>query len=191
MTSMVLLTLAAGLAAAPPGLAPGDTTYNGVTLPGEVQVAGRTLVLNGVALRKKAVFKVYVAGLYLPARTTDAAQILAADEPRQVVLQFLRGVDKGKMCDAWNEALANNTPGASAELTQQFAQLCGWMEDIDKGEQFVFTYVPGTGTTVRVKGTDKGTIAGKEFADALWKAWIGPKPGPGEGFKKDLLGAAG
>ena len=71
-----------------------------------------------------------------------------------------RGVDKGKMCDAWNEALANNTPGASDELKQQFTQLCSWMEDIEKGEQFVFTYVPGTGTTVKVKGADKGTIAG-------------------------------
>lgn len=188
MSAMALLTLAAGLVAAPPGPVEADTTYNGVTLPGEVQVGGRTLVLNGVALRKKAVFKVYVAGLYLPARSSDAGQVLAADEPRHMVLQFLRGVDKGKMCDAWNEALANNTPGASEELKQQFVQLCTWMEDIDKGEQFVFTYVPGTGTTVRVKGADKGTIAGKDFADALWKAWIGPKPGPGEGFKKDLLG---
>jgi hypothetical protein len=34
----------------------------------------------------------------------------------------------------------------------------------------------------------KGTIAGKDFADALFKAWIGPKPGPGEGFKNDLMG---
>ena len=28
----------------------------------------------------------------------------------------------------------------------------------------------------------------KEFADALFKSWIGPKPGPGEGFKKNLMG---
>jgi Chalcone isomerase-like len=127
MSAMALLTLAAGLVAAPAGPVAADTTFNGVTLPGEVQVGGRTLVLNGVALRKKAVFKVYVAGLYLPARSSDAGQVLAADEPRHMVLQFLRGVDKGKMCDAWNEALANNTPGASEELKQQFVQLCSWM----------------------------------------------------------------
>jgi len=62
------------------------------------------------------------------------------------------------------------------------------MEDIKKEQQFVFTYVPGTGTTVDVAGATKGTIKGKDFADALFKAWIGPNPGPGEGFKKDLLG---
>jgi hypothetical protein len=41
---------------------------------------------------------------------------------------------------------------------------------------------------VDVKGVTKGTIPGKPFADGLFKAWIGPKPGPGEGFKKQLLG---
>ena len=58
MYSVALLALIGGLAAAP-----ADTTVNGVTLPGSVQAGGQTLVLNGVALRKKAIFKVYVAGL--------------------------------------------------------------------------------------------------------------------------------
>ena len=103
-------------------------------------------------------------------------------------MQFLRDVEKEKMCEAWDEALANNTPNASAQLKAEFTTLCGYMEDIKKEQQFVFTYVPGTGTEVSVAGTAKGTIAGKEFADALFKAWIGPKPGPGEGFKKNLMG---
>ena len=185
MSSLTLLALAAALAPAPAA----DTTYNGVTLPATVEVGGQSLVLNGVALRKKAVFKVYVAGLYLPARSGSANQILAADQPRHLVMEFLRDVDKGKMCEAWDEALKNNTPDASAELKQQFVTLCEWMDDIKKGEQFAFTYLPGAGTRVTVKGVEKGTIEGKAFADALFKAWIGPHPGPGEGFKKQLLGA--
>jgi hypothetical protein len=40
-------------------------TLADVTLPDTVQVGGRTLVLNGLGLRKKFVVKVYVAGLYL------------------------------------------------------------------------------------------------------------------------------
>jgi len=129
-----------------------------------------------------------VAGLYLPAKSTDANAVLAADAPRRVVMQFVRDVGKDKMCEAWNEALANNTPDASAELKADFVTLCNYMEDIKDKQQFVFTYVPGTGTEVSVAGTVKGTIAGKSFADALFKAWIGPKPGPGEGFKKNLMG---
>ena len=180
MLSLTLLALVGTLTAAP-----ADTTYNGVKLPGTVDVAGHALVLNGVALRKKAVFKVYSV---LTTKSTDADAVLAADAPRRLVMQFLRDVEKEKMCEAWDEALANNTPNASAQLKAEFTTLCGYMEDIKKEQQFVFTYVPGTGTEVSVAGKAKGTIAGKEFADALFKAWIGPKPGPGEGFKKDLMG---
>jgi hypothetical protein len=163
-------------------------TRDGVTLPRQIDVEGHPLVLNGTALRKKFIVKVYVAGLYLPTRQSDADQILSADEPRRLVMQFVHDVDKGKMCNAWNEALAHNTPDAGDELKAKFDTLCGYMEDVKKGEGFVFTYLPGQGTTVEVKGQNKGTIEGKEFADALFKAWIGPKPGPGEGFKRQLLG---
>lgn len=184
MLAVALATLAA-LAPAP---APRDTTWNDVTLADRIEVGGQALVLNGVALRKKAIFKVYVAGLYLPARQSSAEAILAADGARHIVLEFLRGVDEEKMCEAMNDGLAANTPNASQLLVGDFAKLCTMMEKVDKGDRYEFTYLPGTGTTVQVKGVAKGTIPGKPFADALWKAWIGPKPGPGEGFKKDLLG---
>jgi hypothetical protein len=195
MITVAGLILAAGLVSSAGVLReplPQDTgqsvTRDGVTLLRSVDVGGRTLQLNGTATRKKFIVKVYVAGLYLPTRETDAEKILAADEPRHLVMQFVHDVDKGKMCNAWNEALENNTPDASPELKSQFETLCGYMEDIKKGEQFVFSYLPGEGTRVDVKGTTKGTIPGKPFADALFNAWIGPKPGPGEGFKKNLLG---
>jgi len=183
MLSLTLVALVGGLAAAP-----ADTTYNKVTLPSTVEVAGHTLVLNGVALRKKAVFKVYVAGLYLTAKSSDADAVLSADSPRRMVMQFVRDVGKEKMCEAWDEALKNNTPNASEQLKTEFQTLCSWMEDIKDGQQFVFTYIPGTGTEVQVAGQVKGAIPGKDFADALFKSWIGPKPGPGEGFKKNLMG---
>ena len=198
MTTLASLLLAARILAAPgsppalPVPAPQDSgasvTRDGVTLPTQIDVDGHALVLNGTATRKKFIVKVYVAGLYLPARETDAERILGADEPRHLVMQFVHDVDKKKMCDAWNEGLEKNTPDASSELKAQFETLCSYMEDIKKGEQFVFTYLPGTGMRVSVKGVEKGTIEGKEFADALFKVWIGPHPGPGEGFKKGLLG---
>jgi hypothetical protein len=183
MLSLTLLALAGSLTAAP-----ADTTYNKVTLPGTVQVGGQTLVLNGVALRKKAIFKVYVAGLYLPAKSSNPDAVLADDTHRELVMQFLRDVGKDKMCEAWDEALEKNTPDASEQLKAEFVTLCGYMEDIKKEQQFVFTYIAGTGTEVKVNGVAKGTIKGKEFADALFKAWIGPNPGPGTGFRDDLMG---
>jgi hypothetical protein len=103
-------------------------------------------------------------------------------------MQFTYNVGKDKMCEAWDESLENNSPGADAQLQGEFKELCGFMQDLKKGDTMTFTYLPGEGTTVEVQGVKKGSVSGKPFADALFKSWIGPKPGPGDDFKKDLLG---
>ncbi|MEO8635067.1 MAG: chalcone isomerase family protein [Gemmatimonadales bacterium] len=183
----MLLLLSTLLAGAP--VADSARTINGVALPATIEVGGHTLSLNGAALRKKFVIKVYVAGLYVASPSGNADEILAADAPRQMLMHFISGHGtKGKICGAWNDGLKDNTPGASAELKQQFTELCGMMLDIKNGERMTLSYVPGSGTTIDIAGTDRGTIQGKDFADALLRCWIGPKPGPGEGFKKGVLG---
>jgi len=163
-------------------------TLAGVTLPDSMEVNGQQVVLNGMALRKKVIFKVYVAGLYLPAKEKDSDKILAADGPRCTVMHFLRSVDAGKINEAWFDGLKANTPDYTPELKKQFDVLASLMEDMKSGEKLVFTYRPGSGTEVKVKGKIKGTLGDKAFADALFSCWIGKKPGPGEGFKKGLLG---
>ena len=184
------LTLGALAAVSLPrlGVAQESVTFNNVVLPSQIDVDGTTLVLNGYAMRKKFIIKVYVAALYVSTKTNNADQILAADTPRRMFFSFIYGVHKNQLCDAWNEGLENNTPNASAELKAQFETLCGYMTDMKKADLMLITYHPGTGTTIKIRGELKGTIPGKEFADALLRSWIGVKPGPGEGFKKNLLG---
>jgi hypothetical protein len=166
----------------------GAASLAGVTLPDKAEVKGQSLVLNGIALRKKFFIKVYVAGLYLPQKEKSAAKVLGADTPRRQVMHFLYGVSKDQMCEAWNDGLEANTPKAPAEVKKEFATLCGWMEAIDEGKELVLTFVPGEGTQVEVNGKVKGTLPGKATADAILSTWIGPKPDPGEDFKKALLG---
>jgi hypothetical protein len=62
------------------------------------------------------------------------------------------------------------------------------MEPIDKGKELVLTYVPGQGTIVEVNSVAKGTLPGKATSDAILATWVGPKPGPGDDFKKEVLG---
>lgn len=177
----LLLTLFLALPAAAGTLA-------GVTLPDKAEANGQSLVLNGMGLRKKLVIKVYVGGLYLAQKEKSAAKVLAADAPRRMVMHFIYDVSKEQMCDAWDEGLAENTPNASAEVKKAFATLCGWMDGVGKGQRLVLTYLPAEGTTVEVAGKAKGTLPGKAVADAILATWIGPDPGPGEGFKKAVLG---
>jgi len=160
----------------------------GATLPDRLSAGDKSLKLNGLGLRKKAMFKVYVGGLYLAARQSDAAAVITSDSPRRMLMHFLYGVSKSQISEAWEEGLRDNTPNASAEVKANFNKLVSWMEPIDKGKQLIFTYVPGTGTIVEVNGVAKGTLPGKATADAIVATWIGPKPGPGDDFKKDVLG---
>lgn len=169
---------------------PPKATLTGVSMARSIEVADHALVLNGMALRKKAFIKVYVAGLYLLRKNSDALEILDADDPRVVVMEFLRGVSAGQLCDAWNDDREANTPKASASLLARYETLCAAMEDVEKGDRLTFTYLPRKGTEIRVRGAVKGTVPGKDFADALFRSWIGPRPGPGNDFKRALLGAA-
>jgi hypothetical protein len=160
----------------------------GITLPDSLNLDGQKMILNGMALRKKVIFKVYVAGLYLPVKEQNSEKILVVDQPRCTVMHFLRSVNAGKINEAWYDGLQANTPNHSPELKKQFDTLASLMEDLKDGDKLVFTYRPGVGTEVKVKGKIKGTLGDKAFADALFSCWIGKKPGPGEGFKKGLLG---
>ncbi|MGN6182616.1 MAG: chalcone isomerase family protein [Thermoanaerobaculia bacterium] len=179
-----VLAIALTLAAATAGAA----TLAGVNIPDTTDVAGHKLVLNGVGLRKKFVVKVYTGALYLPAKSNNAAAILATDQPRKQVMHFVFDVGKDKIAEAWEEGLEDNTPNASAEVKNNFKTLASWMEEVKDGQEIVLAYVPGTGTTVTVNGKVKGTLAGKATSDAILNTWIGAKPGPGGDFKKAVLG---
>jgi len=163
-------------------------TVASVTLPDSAQVGDQQLVLNGAALRSKYMFKVYVGGLYLPAKQGVASTVLATDETRQMVMHFVRSVSASQLCEGWQEGLEANVPGADAALKAQFDKLCGFMADVKDGSVITLTYRPGEGTSIEVDGKARGALEGKPFADALLGTWIGPKPGPGEDFKKALLG---
>ena len=159
----------------------------GVNLPDTATVAGKTLKLNGMGLRKKAIFKVYVGGLYLEAPSKDAAAILAADAPRELAMQFLREVDKAKLAETYREGFAANAPDKAAAQKANVDKFLAWVADVKDGTKWAITYVPGKGTTLALDGKEAGTIEGKDFADLVFSLWLGPKP-PSEDLKKGLLG---
>ncbi len=164
----------------------------GVAFPDQVTVGAANLTLNGVGVRVKKIafigIKVYVAALYLTAKEADPAKILAADEPKQLVMHFLyKEVGTEKLVDGWNEGFANNSGGTLPALKERIATFDGFWSDMKKDDVAVLTYIPGQGTTVEVKGKEMGVIDGKDFAEALFAIWLGPKP-PNESLKKGLLG---
>jgi len=159
----------------------------GVTLPDSQQVAGKSLVLNGIGLRTKLMVKVYVAGLYLEQKSSDPNAIMKSDTPKQIVMKFVHGASKNQMADAFNEGFEDNAPDALKTMKADIDKLIGALEPINSGDTMVFTYVPGTGSTLAINGKEKVTIAGQPFAQALLSVWLGPKP-PTADLKKGMLG---
>jgi len=158
----------------------------GVTLPDSISAGGRTLTLNGLGLRKKAVFKVYVGGLYLESPSKDAGRILATDQARAIRMHFLRDLSRSQLVEGFQEGFENNVQDKTIQKAA-FDRMLALIPDVKEGSTMTFTYVPGKGTTLLVGDRELGVFEGKGFADAVFSIWLGPKP-PSDDLKKGLLG---
>jgi len=162
-------------------------TLAGITLEDEVMVADHSLKLNGMGLRKKAIFKIYVGGLYLEHPTTDADNAASSKQVKQMVMYFLTNkAKKSKMDSSWTEGFENNSANY-ASIKDRVEVFKGFFGDMKDGDIVEMTLIPGSGTTVNINGVDKGTIEGDDFAEALVKVWVGEEP-PTKDFKAGLLG---
>lgn len=161
---------------------------SGVSMPEMVRVAGRKLQLNGMGLfKEKVFFRVYVAGLYLEHPTADAATAIDTDEAKRIVLVMLRDVSRDTFVQAVEKGILRNSSRLMPALRARLDLLEQALPALKKGNVLDFTYLPGAGTLVRGQGKEM-TIPGKDFADALFSAWLGPKP-VNATLERELLGA--
>lgn len=164
----------------------------GVKLAATAQVGAATLQLNGAGLRTKLFFKGYVAGLYMPQKAANAAQLLAQKGARRVTLVMLRNVDAESFSNALNDGLRDNhTEAQFAAMKPQIDALNANLKAVGeakKGDVIHFEFVPDTGTQVTVNGQARGSaIAGEDFFTAVLRIWLGDKPVDGN-LKKGLVG---
>jgi hypothetical protein len=161
----------------------------GVTLPDSVSVDGKALVLNGMGLREATVFKVdvYVAALYVEHRSADAALLVNGEQLKQLRIHFVRNVSREDMQENMERAVRAGAGAKFPALEARFNQLKSWLPALRAGEEFIVTYRPNVGIDV-VHGTRSlGPIAGKDYADAVFRIWLGDYP-PTPELKRGLLG---
>lgn len=161
-------------------------TLAGVTLPDTATVAGKPLVLNGLGLREKYTIDVYVGGLYLPAPTHDGAAAIALDAPKRVVMHFVyRKVTRAQIVDTFLEGFGEHATGPHKAHVDQLIAVVP--DEIVSGEQIVFEYAPGVGTTMYAKGKALATVPGVDFMKLVFGVWLGAKP-PSQALKAGMLG---
>ena len=161
----------------------------GVKLDDKMSVGGQDLVLNGAGIRTRAVFKVYVASLYLPAKATTTDAVLAKG-PRRIQLNLLRDLSGDQLADAVNDGLKEANTAAEVDAvkaqTAEFIALCKSMGPLKEGSVITLDFVDNA-TKVGFNGATKRSIAGEAFNRALTKVWIGDKPVQGD-LRKAMLG---
>ena len=157
---------------------------------------GPTLVLNGAGIRHKLVFmKLYVGALYLPAKKTSAEDILNDPGAKRIAMFVLADeIAASDLVASMNHALAaNHRPMELALIEARLQQLNHMMVServLHKHAVVTLSYVPATGTHIRINSEEKLVIPGEDFFRALLRIWIGVKPVDGR-LRDAMLGGTG
>jgi hypothetical protein len=159
----------------------------GIDLPDTIE-REETLVLNGMGIRLATIFnfKVYVAGLYVPEPQSDAESIIAVDQPRVLVMVFLRDVSQRLMQSAILDAIEVNADRNLGPVKEKLGMVPEVLPEVREGQTLIFDYAPGYGTAVMLDGETIANLEGHDFAAGLMTLWIGVPPN--DELKEGLLG---
>ena len=161
----------------------------GVNLDDRASVGGQEVVLNGAGIRTRAIFKVYVGSLYLPAKAGTLSAVLAKG-PRRIQLNLLRTLSADQLVDALVDGLKdNNSEAELAAVKAQVDQMVATMKafkEVKEKDVVTLDYAGGA-TQIAFNGQAKATIAGDAFNAAMTRIWLGDKPVQSD-LKKAMLG---
>jgi hypothetical protein len=183
-----ILTLAASLPAA------AAVDVSGFKFDDTAKVAGKDLKLNGAGMRTKFVVKVYAAGLYLPEKKNNTAEILKEEGPRRVTLQIARDISSDTFGKAFMDGLNENIDKTEKQRIvaqiSKMGELFASVESLKKGDVLHLDWIPGTGTQAELNGQKLGgPIPDINFYNAILRIWLGDKP-VDHSLKPALLGDA-
>ena len=159
----------------------------GVHFDDTYEVEGIRLQIQGTGLfMYLAVIKAYVGALYL--QESASVEDVLSDIPKRLEVEYFHALKGKDFGITTNKMIAKNTDSQTLlNIRPQIDYHNGLYEDVEPGDRYSLTYVPGKGTTLALNGKTKGTIEGADFASALFSMWLGNFP-MNKSFKKQLLG---
>jgi hypothetical protein len=158
----------------------------GISFREKIIVDNKTLTLRGVGLLRYWGFKAYVGAFYLEegAKIEDAL----ADNAKRIEIEYLRPIDGEDFGPATNKVLSRNVDSKTFQrLRPRIDYHNSLYEDVQPGDRYSLTYIPGIGTELALNDKPKGIIEGADFGSAVHSMWLGPRP-MSESFKKQILG---
>jgi hypothetical protein len=190
---MALIALAA-LLWLPGAHAAEPITRENQTFPASATVAGTPLQLNGVGLRAALIYKVYLAGLYLPAKAATGPAVLAETGAKRLQVRMLMDGPSDEFAKAFTGGIAKRTPpdqvAAMSERIARFDRTLRSVGNVRKGDVVNLDYVPDAGLTMTVNGKPYGEpVPGADLYAALLQIFVGDRPVDAK-MKAGMLGLA-
>lgn len=174
MARSLVIALSAALLAAGQSQA---AEIEGVRFPEVYERAGSELRLQGMGLlRYRVLFRGYVAGLYL-GRGAEPQQVLQENVPRRLEIEYFWSIPAEAFAEITLESIEERVDAQTfARLRGPIEQLNALYRDIEPGDRYALTYIPGLGTELGLNGQPLGVVEGSEFAMALFGIWLGERP---------------
>lgn len=161
----------------------------GVTVPATYQAGETTLNLNGVGVREKLWFELYVGALFLETKSQNGPEIAKADKPMAITLDIISSmITREKMVNAINEGFERSTGDNTAPIKTEIDQLLkAFTGEIVVGDKFDLVYQPGVGVSMYKNSKLATTVKGLKFKEALFGIWLSNDP-VDKGLKEGVLG---
>ena len=193
LLGVALIALAA-FAFLPSARAATAVTRENQTFPAEANVAGTALQLNGVGLRAAFIYKVYLAGLYLPAKAATGADAMAQPGPKRGQVRLLMDGPSDEFAKAFTGGITKRTPADQVAAMQPriaaFDRTLRSVGKVHKGDVVDLDWLPSAGLAMRVNGKPVGEpVPGADLYAAMLNIFVGERPVDAK-MKAGMLGAA-
>ena len=147
---------------------------------------GKILRLAGTGLLRYWGFKAYTGAFYLE-EGASVDEVLS-DKAKRIELEYFRAIKGKDFGSATDKSIAKNVDAAAYDrLRPRIDYHNSLYENVQPGDRYALTYIPGRGTELALNGEPKGIIEGADFAAAVFSIWLGSKP-INDSFKKQILG---
>lgn len=186
LLAVVSLAFFTGAATAAP------VDVSGVKLDETISLRGSPVVLNGAGVRFKAIFKVYVAALYMEKKAGTPEEALALPGKKRIAVTMLRDIDANELGKLFTRGITDNAPKTEFSklipgLTKT-GEVFASIRKLNTGDEFTIDYLPGVGTIFSVKGVQMlSPVTEPEYFNAVLRIWLGPNPADWK-LKDALLG---
>jgi hypothetical protein len=137
-------------------------------------------VLNGAGIRTKVMIKLYVLGLYVPAKVSSAEAVINSTQLRRVRLVMKRTLGADTVWDAFDEGIrANSSPAELAAIQSELVEVRKLFVDLGElkeGDVLDIDFASNGDTIVTTQNQPKGKRSSKPLQQALLKIWLGQDP---------------